>query len=413
MSSEATLRLVKEEENDPNKRRLSNWLAAFEEFTVPFSESPRALLHWTGLFTMASVLRRNVKIPRSYLKNWECFPFIYTIFVGEQGEIKKSSSIGYAEKLLDHLQDLNLSSCPQAVTVPELMKRLSEAGDSSVYMMLSEFSLLPLKAGFGIYDVLTALFDGAKKIDEGTLGRGYILAANPCLNLCAATTPKWIAANVSEDVLGGGFGSRVIFINEPPTTEGGLFWNEKIAKSGINLEQREEDLVHDLRILSTIQGEFEIPGSIYDVNSPMGFMEDWYSKNRFAPKGIDSRMKGFYARRPAYVFKLAMLYHLSYSNELILSKQDFEDAIEQMKYIEKKVESTFKNIGKNPYNADMKGILQYIKDNPLVKMSMVKAQFQYAAEPKKLEELILGLKDAGLAEYEYDEKSKDFTCKAL
>lgn len=410
---EVNLKLVREEENEP-ERKCKDWLEDFGRWTIPRSESPHTLIFWSALFTLASVVRRHVKIPSKYLGGWDCYPFIYTIFVGEQGVIKKSTCIGFAEKILDAVkEELNLFACPEAVTAPELIKRLSDADDSSIYMVLSEFSLLPLKAGFGIYDTLTKLFDGAKKIDESTLSRSYILAINPCVNMAACTTPKWVAANMSEDILGGGFGSRVIFIHEKEPSKYGLFWDEDIARLPYKLDELEANLVHDLKIIAKIEGEFEIPGSKFDPNTPKGWMEKWYGEYGKAPKGTDDRMRGFYARRPAYVFKIAMLTHLAKSSDLILSMEDFERGIHEMDKIEEKVKSTYANIGKNPYAGDMRGILQYVKDNPGCGAMDIKAAFQHAAQPRILAELITGLIESGLITGEYDDKIQDYHFKAI
>lgn len=405
-----TLQLVTVEKNE-QKRRCENWLLSFQQYTEPRSESPSSILFWTGLFTLASVVRRNVGISRDYLGGWDCYPSLYVILVGPQGSIKKSTTIGFAEDLLDEVKDeLQLSACPEAVTGAELVKRLADASDSSVYMQIGEFGVLPAKSGEGIYILLTKLYDGAKKIDEGTIARGYVFAANPCLNLLSATVPKWIAANMSDDVIGGGFGSRVIFIYETKVRQREIFYKHLVGNA--NIPQLKEDLVHDLSIIGRIKGNFILEGweSPDDASKPYGFFRRWYRENSEAPKSTDSRMVGFYNRKPAHVLKVAMLMKLAYSSELILTIPDLEQAITVVEQVEPKILATFQNIGRNIYLADIQTITQFIKDNGPIPQGEILTRFMHVAEPYKILELLQSIVDMGDAEKEwkliegYDEK---------
>lgn len=402
-----TLKLLKDE--PAKERRCENWLQTFTQYTEPRSESPSSILLWTGLFTLASVVRRNVGISKDYLGGWSCYPSIFVIFVGPQGSIKKSTSIDFGVDLLDEVKDeLQLSACPEAVTSAELAKRLMDAKDSSVYMVLSEFGLLPRKAGDGIYDILTRLFDGAKKIDESTIGRGYIFASNPCLNMLAATTPSWINENISSATIGGGFGSRVIFIGEDTVRQREIFYMH--VKPQKSFEEIHTDLLHDLSIIGNIKGSFTIAGSTEpdDAEQPYGFFRQWYKRNSEPPKGTDPRMLGFYNRKPAHVLKSAMLWHLSYSNDLELSIGDLKQGIRLVDDVEPKVLKTFQSIGKHTFIADIKSIGAFIKENGTVYQKDILSTFMYSAEPYKLAELIQIVIDCGDATKEWDSKEKDW-----
>ena len=374
--------MIENKKKDGEKRRLTNWLDSFMQWTTPRSESPHSLLRWCGLFTLATVLRRHVKVGREYLGGWECYPSLYILFVGEQGMIKKSTSIGFVEDLLDDIEGIEKS--PDGVTIADLLQRIQNANESSVYILSSEFSTLVLKAGLGIYDILTDLYDGKKKIDEGTISRGYIFAANPCLNFLGATTPKWIGANMTEDIIGGGFGSRIIPIHEVDKSQEVLYYDKLVSMS--KMDALRSDLIHDLVYISrSINGSFTITDKAHS------FMVDWYKHNSKAPIGVDRKLTGYYQRRPAHIHKVAMLLHCAHSDSLILDVEDFEQAIQVMTDIEPKIAGTYKALGRNIYVPDMESISKYVKEKGRVERPELLRTFNSAAEPNKMDELLTHL----------------------
>lgn len=364
-------------------RKLENWMESFQQWTLPRSEAPFSILYWCGLYTLSATVRRHVKIGKEYLGGWECYPNMYVLFIGPQGMVKKSTSINYVEELLDGVGDEELSKAPDGVTIADLLQRIQNASESSVYILSSEFSTLVNKAGLGIYDILTDVFDGKKKIDEGTISRGYIFAANPCVNLLGATTPKWVGANMTEDIIGGGFGSRVIFIFEDTPRQRILYYKNLIKIE--DMDKLGKDLIHDLKHIASIRGDFRITDAAY------GFMEHWYSKNSEAPAGTDHKLVGYYQRRPAHIHKVAMLLHLAKEDSLVLDVSDFEAAIKVLTDIEPKIAGTFKAIGRNMYATDMQSIVKYVKEKGRVTRKDLLRIFYSAAEPNKLDEILTGL----------------------
>lgn len=371
------------------QRRLENWLETFKKWTMPRSETPESMLEWCGLFTLAAVIRRHVVITEEYLGGWKCYPSLFIKFIAPQGVVKKSTSIGFVETLLDEIPDLSKS--PDGVTIAELLKRIQDADESSVYILSSEFSTLVLKAGLGIYDILTDLYDGKKKIDEGTISRGYIFADSPCMNFLAATTPRWVGANMTEDIIGGGYGSRIIAIHESEPRHRTLLYNKILKNLGSNyVSEMQADLIHDLNHIATIKGEFIITEAAQDfLDGPNG----WYKKNAEAPKGTDSKMVGYYQRRPAHIFKVAMLSKIAWSDELILDVPDFENAIAVMTRTEPKIAAMYRSIGRNVYVVDMNNIIKFIAEqqNGRVSRTELLRTFNSAAEPLKLDEIITQL----------------------
>ena len=119
-------------------RKCDNWLLSFRDWSLPRSEAPESFHFWAGLFTIASVLKRRVYVSEELLGGWDCYPFMYIIFVAPPGVARKSTTARYAENLLSSVPLVNLA--PTAITVEKLIKELERVKDSAISVFSSEFS---------------------------------------------------------------------------------------------------------------------------------------------------------------------------------------------------------------------------------------------------------------------------------
>lgn len=341
---------------------------------------------------MASVLKRRVKVPKRILGGWEVSPTLYIIFVAPPGKARKSTTANYSEELLSAVP--TTERVATSITKEQLLKKLSEVDDSSLSIFSSEFAMFIQKSGHDMYDVLTHLFDANRDVSVETLGRGLDFAEKPCVNLLACTTPDWISNNMPEHVIGGGFASRVVFVFEEDVRRYQLYY-DRIGMDWEKLNEMKEDLIHDLMHLAVnLQGEFEIDDEVREF---MDGEEGWYrgvAKQKTAA-GDNYRLQGYFERKPAHVHKIAMLLHLAYSDDLVLTLPDIRGAIAILDDLELKMPRTFANIGRNPYATDMNRMLEFIRKRKEVSKRDLKANFYQSADPRKLEELIQGLIDMG------------------
>jgi len=356
------------------------------DWSLPRSEAPETFHTWAGLFTLASVVKRRVKVPKKYLGGWEVSPTIYTIFVAPPGKARKSTTAGYADELLGMIP--NISRASTSMTKEVFLKKLADAHENSISVLSSEFAMFIQKSGPDMYDVLTDLFDGKKDISVETLSRGFEFADKPCVNLLAATTPDWISANMPETVIGGGFSSRVIFIFEPRARRYQLFYENLNTE---HLDKLKQNLVDDLLYISeNIAGDFEI------TLEGKEFMEEWYGKNAENNPNTNYRLEGYFQRKPAHIFKVAMLLKIAKGNvltsdDLKLGHTDFKEALKLLELTEKKLPETFKNIGKNEFVTDLERIQNFIAKKGSVTRKELLTEFKSVAEPEKLVSLIGGL----------------------
>jgi len=248
-----------------------------------------------------------------------------------------------------------------------------------------------------IYEFLTSVYDGKANIRQRTLSRDMEFADKPCVNMFAGTTPEWLADNISANTLNGGFGSRCIWLHVPGLRRRRMFYEKEMKER--NYGAIEKDLVADLNhIAKNIEGEFTIEKEGRD------WMEDWNSK-------LESKIKykkiaGYIMRKPVFVLKVAIAFHVAYSDTPELSLGDLQNAEKMVTALEDDLPKIFEGIGKNEYSLEMKEILNEIKDHPGIAESELREMFKSAAGPAKLSELIDGLLLADLAKSEIGEENR-------
>lgn len=375
------------------KRKCENWLASFGMWTLPRSEAPESFIFWTGLFTLASALKRKVRIPKQLLGSWEASPNLYILFIAPAGRARKSTTANYSEDLIDEIH--NITKSPELITKESLLATLVKSDDASMCIVSPEFGEFIAKSGPSMFSFLTNMYDGKKNITASTITRGSEFAEKPCVNLLGATTPEWVAENMPESVIGGGFASRVIFIFEDRVRRRKLFYDDIDYKKLLTLR---EDLVTDLdHIAKNIAGDFTLS------DEAKAFIETWYDTNADEGYTNNHKLSGYFERKPAHIFKVAMLLHIAYSDELVLQEKDLKDAIGLLQALEKRLPKVFESIGKNPYIVDVYRILEFVKEKGRVKVREIKQNFMHAATPTSLTEMIEGLVAAGYIISEVEE----------
>jgi hypothetical protein len=336
---------------------------------------------WTGLFVLAATIRKHVKIPKiGLLGGWDCYPNLYVVLVGPPGIARKSTTMNFGDELLRALPEIPAS--PTKITEPALYTEICESADGSIYITASELSEVINKSKMDMFDFLTTGYDIAKPLRGRTIMRGGESVENPCINMFACTQESWIVENMPVSVIGGGFASRTMFILETKPRKRQLYYTELDYNE---LEKIKANLIEDLVHISTIHGEFAIDDEAID------WMEAWYRTIDTVLAKSHPNIRGYLSRRHVHAHKVAMLLHLAYSDELVLSKTDFELATQILEQTEIRVEALFKKLGKHEYVPDLGNILEYITTNKKVPHSLLLREFQAVAGLNQLQELIDGL----------------------
>lgn len=376
-------------------RRCSNWIQSFKDWTLDRSEAAESLIEWSAIWTLATALERRIFIPKSLLGSWSCYPYLYTMVVGPSG-IRKTTTLRYSFDLLAQVP--NFPKPPNFVTVEGLIDDLVKAPNNATYLVVEEFGDLLIKnTPDKLYGFLTSMYDGKADIRQKTLSRDLEYANKPCLNVFAGTTSEWIADNIPINSLNGGFGSRWIWVYINKLRRKRMYYKEEYKnKDYFKLEQ---DLVLDLiHIATKLEGEYLID------DETLKWMEQWYQE--MEDKVTYKKVAGYIMRKHVYVHKLAMIFHVAYSDTNILNTLDFQNAINLMEAIEPQLPKIFGGLGKNVYAVEMRDIALEVAQNPGITEADLRAEFQAAAEPSKLTELIEGLLQAGVLRSQFDDNNK-------
>lgn len=371
--------------NPTGERRLKNWIQSFGEWALPRCDAPKEFVFWSGVYTIAAALRRQVVIPKRHLGSWECFPHLYVMFVGPPGMRKTTSMMEFANPLLSQVGSLR--SGPTYFTKEILTDQMIQSPDTSVYLMVGEFADLMQKNKAGeMYDFLTSMYDNKPNLEVGTMMRGIQVGKKPSLNMFAATTPAWISENMTAGVIGGGFASRVLFVYADKLRDPQLIYTSKMKE--LNTDELEKDLLNDLIEISNLSGEFEIEEGLEDK------LNRWNSKHA-ASAPIDPRFAGYHSRKPMMVLKLAMIHSVATKSDLVVTEEDFIWGLGALESTEPQLSKIFAGIGKNEYVFDMDAITGFVITRGEVTEEDIYDQFRAAASPDKLSELIRGCVQCG------------------
>lgn len=366
--------------NSAGERKLDDWIASFGEWALPRCDAPKEFVFWSAIFAIASALRKQVKIPQKHLGSWECYPHLYIKYVGPPGMRKTTSMMGFAKPLLDQVPALRCG--PTYFTKELLIEEMIKSPDSSIYLMVGEFGDLMQKNKSGeMYDFLTSMHDNKKTLEIGTMMRGVQVLSNPCLNMFAATTPAWIAENMSAGVVGGGYASRVIHVYADQLREPKLIYTSTMKEH--KTDELELALMNDLVEISNLAGDFDFAPGMEDL------LNEWNTRHASSPL-VDPRFAGYHSRKPMQILKLAMIRSVSQRNDLIINESDFAWAVGALESTEPKLANIFGGVGKNEYIFDMDAISGYVLTNPGATQKEIYNVFKNVATYDKFCELLRG-----------------------
>ena len=329
-------------------RKLDNWLDSFIKYTEHL-EAPDIFFFWTGVSTIASVLRRKAYYDMGY------FPWsanFYIILIAPSGVCTKSTVLREGTKLLRKLPDITLG--PKTLTWQSLLPALGEAAierflpggettaESCISFSSTEFGTLLKMNDEDLVTVLTDLWDGAdEEFTKRTIGKGLEIAYNPWINIIAGTTPKWVAENIGESKIEMGFTSRCIpvyadqkrrFVENP---------KEEIAKLGPAFKLLEADLIGDLKEISTLSGEFTRTGEA------RAWGIEWYERlhSDIPARRALADFDGYLSRKQGHLYKIAMVLNAARTSSMVLELEDVVRAAALLIQTEKDMNKVFKKIG--------------------------------------------------------------------
>ena len=392
-----------------SKRRCENWLLTYRDYILPRTDAPESYVFWSGIFTLSSVVRRRVWIPKKYLGLWSCYPYLYVMFVGPPGARKTTTIDNGSRVLLDQVD--GIKSGPSVFTKEAIIEKLQQSTDASMYLVIGEFSDIFQKAGKdrnGIYEFFTSMFDGSMNYEAATKSHGTAFLEKPCINFFSATTPGWITDNMPEGVITGGFASRVIFVYEDGPRLNKMFFDDVVGP----FAELEKDLLLDLiHISKELAGEFSFS------DEGLKAAKEWSEKSHPQHLLKNDKLGGYLNRKKTHVAKLAQIHSIATKDELVITAEDWAFGVHAIETTEPGLEKIFTGVGKNRYTTEIDKIVAFVRTmnfftKEVVPRSEVIRSFMHSAEPRMLNDLLQFAVDAKMLmcreRYEKGEREFDF-----
>lgn len=334
------------------KRRLTDWLGAFLDYTSQLN-CPDDFLRWVGLSTIAGAAQRKI-----FMDNPAFFAYtnMYVNLVGPPGS-GKTTAIRAGRKLLKKIPSINMS--PEAPSVVGLMQEFNDIKNlqkdhQSLNAFIGEMSSLFENAQETMTGFLTTIYDCDDDYTKRTRVGGKEHIPFPWLNLIAGTTHTWLGDNLTKSAVEGGLVARTIFVN----------FDDIVLKTSYprwtpELRKLEEYLIHDLAHISAISGQFDFEAG-FD-GPAFAWFDQWVlnKEGRF-PKIADNRTQGYFVRKHVHMLKVCMSLSLSVSDTLVLTEERLRLALGFLDAIEPGMAKAFSAVGGNIYATEIQRVEKLI-----------------------------------------------------
>lgn len=376
-------------------RHYKNWLLGFMDYSS-FGEAPKHMYFWTGVSTIAGVLRRRCWIDE---RSFKWFPNFYIVIVAPPGIVSKSTTAGIGMDLLRQVPGVKFG--PEIVTWQALATSFVNAAETFEYQGLhhtqsaltiesSEFGNLLNPQDKDMVDTLVTLWDG-KGLRKETKHSGNDEIVNPWINLIACTTPAWIAGNFPEYLIGGGLTSRMVFVYADQKDKY-VAYPHKLAPS--EHEAKRLRLIQDLEhIAINCVGEYHL------TPEAEAWGETWYERHYKGerPKNLDDdRFGGYFARKQTHIHKLAMVLAAAQRDDMLITTEDLDLANTMVTDLEPDMALVFSKIGKTDESYYADRVLAFIRRHKRLPFTEV---FRYAhsqfPSARNFEDMLAGLRLAG------------------
>ena len=372
-------------------------------------ESPRDFHFWTAVSLISGAVGRKVWLSRGHDR---LYPNHYVILVAGSAMSRKSSAINIGVGLLrratqnkiDSGLTHGISTILSGKMTPEaLCRAISSRGLEGMletdakpvvadntsrpcYLFSSELGVFLSKAAQsnGLVDLLIDWYDCPDVFEYITKTSGSDYVYEVFISLLSATTPDWIAQNVTSSVFNQGFVGRVIFVHSERS-------DIRIAHPVVDsvLEKLRDRLVTHIEHRMGMAGEMELTRDAWD------YFEAWYNKREELP-GLDNVQSGFFGREHTHVLKLAMTFSIARRRTLKIHKVDIKDAIGKIAHTFDGLTAIFKEVRYANEIFETKIVEGVIKDAKTIDRSTLLRNVYRKMNKDKLDECLSILKAAGV-----------------
>lgn len=317
--------------NGSGQRKCTSWIEKYVAETDNL-DAPEVFRLWAGITTIAAVLEQKVWIKTSS----NIYPNLYVFLIGHPGTGKTRTiraAIAYVHELPDpHIAPTSMTWASLVDAMTEAKRMIVRLPDGPLEYNSMLIAADELRAFIHKYDdeMIGGLSQFYDAHPYGQKRRGKeinIKFKSPQLNMLCGTTPSDLLNILPEAAWGQGFTSRSIFVFSDERPVGDDF-----ATITRNLS---EELLHDLRIINGLHGEFAVTEDYRNL------VNLWRQSGEL-PAPTHPKLIHYNTRRRVNLYKLSMVAALDRSNTLLLTREDFNTAMNWLVAAEAFMEDIFK-----------------------------------------------------------------------
>ena len=375
-------------------------------------ESPQDFHFWTAAGIIAGVVGRSVLLNRGY---YTLYPNHYIVLVSGSALCRKSTALGIGVRILkDALGKLRgeagtiITGLPTILSskmTPEaLCRALSRKGIDSldghtdesaiegtsrpVVLYSSELGVFMSKSSqmSGLVDLLIDFYDCPDEWEYITKTQGTDLVHNVYTTLLAATTPNWIADNVTSSVFNQGLVGRTIFV----------YADKPNLRVGHPVYTKQEAYYKDV-LADHLVSLADLGGTFVEDNEARQVFDDWYNA-REEPEDTNDGSSGFFGREHDHVLKLAMIFSLARRRTLVIHKEDILDSIQKIAEVRLSHGQIFREVVYEREIFEVKYVEGIIQEVGEISHSKLLKKVYKKMNSEKLDECVKNLEGAGLVE---------------
>jgi len=330
-------------------RKCHSWIESFIENTSGL-ESPRIFRKWTAISVLASVVEQKVHVISG---GGRLYPNIYCALIGHPGT-GKTRSIYKGREYYMSLEDPKLA--PTSMSASSMVDALAKSKRSiitpegpmeynSMYITADELSSFMKAYDEEAIGYMSTFYD-LQPFGQTRRGNDLnIKIKSPQLNLIVGTTPSNLIHYMPETAWEQGFTSRIILVFSDERTIGDDFAAIDTSLSA--------DLIHDLKSISGLVGSFQV------TEDYRAAVNTWRSLGE-PPVVSHPKLIHYGTRRRVHLYKLSMVSALDRSDILMLTKDDFNRAMNWMTEAEVFMPDIFKAGAGNADAKAMDEIFHYV-----------------------------------------------------